>query len=295
MNLTVEAVKAVQRGFHVFPVEDFGKTPHTTTPPYTIKWSDVATNDLQKVMRLWGQWPEANIGVACKPSGLLVVDCDIPKRDYALKGTRWEYLHDALGPLVDGETVFDQVIDRYGGGANFGELSATYSVTTGSGGVHYYYWWPDGIQASQASLVKGVLDIRCNGGERGGYVLGEGSCTTKGSYVRSSSGTSIMDAPAWLVELCRERTKPARPAAQAEYERGGSLNYAGLVDSVMYAQEGNRNNCLLWAARAMCSDGASIEDAFNLLGEAAAAAGLTGVETRDTIRSAFRLQKAKGT
>jgi hypothetical protein len=294
VNLTVEAVKAVQRGFHIFPVEDFGKTPHTTTPPYTIKWSQVATNDLQKVLRLWSQWPEANIGVACKPSRLLVVDADIPKREYALKGTRWEYLHDALGPLVDGESVYGEVVERYGEGANWGDVSATYSVTTGSGGAHYYYWWPDGVQASQASIVKGVLDIRCNGGENGGYVLGEGSTTAAGSYVRSSRDTRILDAPHWLVELCKERVRPERPEAP-QYERGGSVNYGGLVDSVAYAIEGNRNNALLWAARSMCSDGASEEECQEVLGEAARAAGLTPHETRDTIRSAFRLQRSKGT
>lgn len=292
MNTIIDAVRAAQRGFHIFPVEDFGKTPHTTTPPYTIRWSEVATNDIPTIIKLWNQWPEANIGVACKPSGLLVVDCDIPKREYALKGTRWEYLHDALGPLVDGETVYDQVIDRYGGGANFGDMSATYCVTTGSGGAHYYYWWPDGVQASQASLVKGILDIRCNGGERGGYVLGEGSCTMAGGYVRSSRTTEIMDAPPWLVELCKERPKYSRAAAR-EYEKGGSLNFGGLVDTVMYAVEGNRNNALLYCARAMCSDGASMEEAMALLGEAAAAAGLTETETRDTIRSAYRLQGMK--
>jgi hypothetical protein len=290
VKLLPDAVKAVQKGFHIFPVEDFGKTPHTTTPPYTIKWSDVATNDLNVVLRLWNQWPEANVGVACKPSGLLVVDCDIPKTQYALSKTKLAYMHEAFGPLVDGESVFNEVCHRYGG--DWAEVESTYCVSTGSGGLHYYFRWPSWLQASQASIVKGVLDIRCNGGERGGYVLGEGSETTKGPYVRRSKGVDVLDAPDWLVELCKERARPSQPAA-SPYEKGGSVNYGGLAESVAYAQEGNRNNCLLWAARSMCSDGATQEEAMEVLGEAARTAGLTEIETRDTIRSAYRLQGNK--
>lgn len=286
-----EAVKSVQRGFSVFPVQDYEKTPHVTTPPYTIKWSEVATSDLRRVLQLWGQWPEANIGVACKPSRLLVVDCDIPKRDYVLKGTRWEYLHDAYGPLVDGDSVFNEVCYRHGGDWDY--TQATYRVTTGSGGIHYYFWWPWELQATQASIVKGVLDIRCNGGDHGGYVLGEGSSTASGTYVRSSGATVVLETPDWLVDLCREQETRYASGGVSGYQKGGSLSYGGLADAVMYAGEGNRNNCLLWASRAMCDDGASETECHDTLGSAAEAAGLTKTEIRDTIRSAYRLQGSK--
>lgn len=290
MSMLPDAVRAVQRGFHIFPVQDGEKTPHITTPPYTLKWSEVATNDLATVIRLWTQWPLANIGVACKPSGVLVVDCDIPKQEYALAKTKLAYMHEAYGPLVDGDSVFNELCHRYGG--DWDADSATYCVATGSGGLHYVYRWPAWLQASQASIVKGVLDIRCNGGDRGGYVLGEGSETAKGPYVRKSRTTDILDAPGWLVELCKERARVA-PAA-SPYEKGGSVNYGGLAEAVAYAPEGNRNNCLLWAARSMCSDGASQEECLDVLGEAARTAGLTELEIRDTIRSSYRLQGNKG-
>lgn len=289
--MLAHAVRAIQRGLWVFPVQDGEKTPHVTTPPYTLRWSEVATNDLATVVKLWTQWPMANVGVACKPSGILVVDCDIAKREYVLTKTKLAYMHDVYGPMVDGESVFNEVCHRYGG--DWDEIESTYVVSTGSGGKHYYLRWPPWIQASQASLVQGVLDIRCNGGEKGGYVLGEGSETAKGSYVRYSRGLTLLDAPDWIIAMCRERARPTRPNTASPYEKGGSLNYGGLVDSVAYAGEGNRNNALLWAARAMCSDGATEEEAQDILGEAAATAGLTEIETRDTIRSAFRLQRMK--
>lgn len=302
MKMTGDAVKHAMAGLHVFPVEPMEKTPARLYPdrskedaPWTIKWSECATRDVGRVIDMWTRNPEANIGVACKPSGLLVVDCDRPKRAYQLRGTPYEHLHDILGPLVDGESVYDQVCQRFGG--DWTEASDTYQVATGSGGRHFYYRWPYGVQSSQASIVKGILDIRGNGGERGGYVLGGGSETTSGTYVAVGDLANIAPAPTWLVALCREQTHAPRNvqprSSRDAYDRPTALSYRGLVDAVMYAQEGNRNNALLWAARQMCTEEVSEDECQEALGEAARIAGLTALETRDTIRSAYRLQKGK--
>jgi alkylhydroperoxidase/carboxymuconolactone decarboxylase family protein YurZ len=77
------------------------------------------------------------------------------------------------------------------------------------------------------------------------------------------------------------------------FQQPANLHYGGLVDSVRFAQEGNRNNCLLWAARSMCEDGATEEEAYELLVPAAMEAGQTEKESRDTIRSAYRLQGSR--
>jgi hypothetical protein len=290
MNLLGYAAQAVSRGFHVFPVQPGEKTPHKIVPdkPYTIRWSEMATNDMRKVVEWWQYSPEANIGIAAKPSGLIVVDCDMPKRDYQLKDTPWEYMHDRLGPLVDGSDVLREMCSRFGD--DYQRFERTYRVCTASLGLHLYYKWPDGVQASQASPVPGLVDIRCNGGQRGGYVLGAGSVTAKGSYV-AENDLPIAEAPPWLVELCREkpRPKPERPL----FSQPGHAGFGGLVEAVRTAQEGNRNGCLLWAARSMCEDGAPEEEAHNLLIPAAVEAGLSERESMATIRSAYRLQGAK--
>jgi hypothetical protein len=282
------AVRAQQAGFWVFPTEPNDKTPHYTAEPYRIKWPVVATNHLPTIVQLWTQWPDSNVGVAAKHSGLLIVDCDMPKSRNHLAGTRWEYLHDLLGPEVEGECVFEEVCERYGG--NWAATKETYRVRTGSGGCHYYYRWPVGVQASQASIVNEILDIRCNGGEHGGYVLADGSVTRKGPY-RAENSLPVIDCPAWLIEVCKDR--PA-PRVNREYENGGTGNYSGLVRRVEYAPEGDRNQCLLWAARAMCSDGADLSEAETLLGDAATVAGLRLNDAIATIRSGYRLQSRKG-
>jgi hypothetical protein len=140
--------------------------------------------------------------------------------------------------------------------------------------------------------VPGVLDIRCNGGTKGGYVLASGSVTRKGSYL-AENNLPIADAPQWLVELCMERPKP-KPVKPLFSQPGGS-SYSGLVESVRFAQEGNRNNLLLWAARSMCEDGASEEQCIEALVPAALECGLDGGERQAlaTIRSAYRLQGSK--
>lgn len=286
------AVQAASRGWHIFPVEPGAKTPHKIRPdkPYTIRWSEVATNDVATVTDYWLYSPMANIGIACKPSGLLVVDCDIAKKEYALRDTNWGYLHDRLGPLVDGEDVLREMCERWGDG--YEAFRRTYRVCTASMGLHLFFRWPEGVQASQASPVPGALDIRCNGGQRGGYVLGPGSATEKGPYV-AENDLPVADAPPWLVEMCREKPRP-KPVKDM-FSQPGHASYSGLVEKVRLAQEGNRNNCLLWAARSMCEDGATEEQCVELLVPAAMECGLDGGERQalSTIRSAYRLQGAK--
>lgn len=301
-TLIREALEAQRRGFHIFPVEPNAKTPiriYQDRPkddaPWTVRWSEIATNDLDTIVRWWAHAPMANIGVACKPSGLLVVDCDLPKKDGLLSGTPYANLHALLGPLVDGETLFDAVAQRYGGVEAVRDAFDTYSVATGSGGLHLYYRWPVDVQSTQDSIVKGVLDVRGNGGERGGYVLGEGSQTGSGPYVRRCS-QDIRPAPDWLVALCRERQRTPDPV-KSQFHRPRNPNFGGLVEQVRTAYEGNRNNALLWAARAMCADGATQEECSALLVPAYLDNGGEGGERQanQTIRSAYRLQSRKMT
>lgn len=302
MATLADAARAVSRGFHIFPCNPVGticpetgknieKMSHLLRPgkPYKLKWGEAATTDLRTVTTWWKFSPHANIGIACKQSGLIVVDCDMPKREYQLKETPWEYMHEKLGPLVDGADVLREMCGRFGD--DYSRLERTYRVCTASMGLHLYFRWPEGVQASQASPVPGLVDVRCNGGNQGGYVLAAGSESSKGFYV-AENNLPIADAPAWLVELCRE--PPKIPRVKSHFSSGlTGGHYGGLVDKVRLAQEGNRNNCLLWAARSMCEDGATEEEAYDLLVPAAVESGQGERESRDTVRSAYRLQGSR--
>lgn len=269
------ALAAARRGFHVFPVEPLGKTPGRLYPnrskedaPWTIKWSEVATTHVPTIVNWWNSEPEFNVGIACAPSGLLVVDCDLK--------------------LGDGLEEWSAICSKFHG-ENSWKMWETYTVSTGGGGAHFYYRWPTWQKASQSGISASV-DIRSNGGEKGGYVLAQGSVTAKGSY-EVDNDSPILWAPAWLVELCRERPRPKPP--RSVYERAAPVSYAGLVQSVVMAPDGNRNNALLWAARAMTSDGANESEILDLLVPAAVDNGLTERDATATIRSGYNRQRQK--
>lgn len=280
------ALKAQARGFHIFPVAPGQKVPHRLAG----RWGETATNDISQIIRFWTQVdPQANVGIACKPSQLLVVDLDLAKGDFKLRGTDWAYLHDAYGPRVNGVDLWDEMVFKLGAGQH----PQTYMVHTGSGGHHLYFRWPSSwLAISQASPAKGVVDVRGNGGQYGGYVLAEGSRTESGQYVCEDSLAPGLP-PEWIRQLVVE--KPRQPSVRRPggIRQPSPVSWAGLVESVRQAGEGNRNNCLVWAARAMCSDGASEQDCKDILGPAAQEAGLPYHEIERTIESAYRIQRQK--
>lgn len=284
------AIEAIRLGFHIFPVAAGQKVPHRAAG----NWGESSTNTLSHVIDFWTHVdPNANIGVACKPSQLLVVDLDQAKKEWALQGTEWGHLHAAYGPLVHGEDLFDEM--RYTLDREDHDPYETYTVRTGSGGLHLYYRWPASWpRISQASPVKGLVDVRGNGGQHGGYVLGAGSQTEAGKYVQESHpGNPIALPPQWIRHLVAEKPVQPKPPRFTGIRQPGAISHSGLVDTVRNAGEGNRNNSLLWSARTMCEEGVSEADCLEILGAAARQAGLGDFEIERTIQSAYRVQRQK--
>lgn len=298
MTMLTHALKAQARGLHIFPVAAGDKVPHrlsSYTDAAGVKhgWGETSTNDMGKILQFWTQIdPSANIGVACKPSQLLVIDLDTAKEDGNLQGTEWAYMHDVFGARVDGEDLWDEMTWKAGAASE--NDPGTYTVRTGSGGIHLYYQWPEhwGIQ-SQASPVKGVIDVRGNGGQYGGYVLAEGSVTASGPYTSMEVARGPQIAPEWIRKLVTPTPKVQTPRRQTGIRQPSAVSWSGLTEAVRNAGEGNRNNALLWAARSMYSDGAPESEAMDVLGQAAGEAGLGYGEIEQTIRSAYRIQQQK--
>ena len=173
-----EALACAERGIPVFPCKPGGKEPLTHHG-----FKDAST-DPSKIHAWWNAHPLANIGVPTgERSGLLVVDVDHPAGLDALE-------------------------------AEHGELPATRTHATGSGGMHYLYRYPAGsnISISAGKLAHG-LDTR---GE-GGYVIVPPSATT-GPY-------TVLDdlppaaPPEWLLEALR---KPHNANGKMASGRGGA-------------------------------------------------------------------------
>ncbi|MDI1466450.1 bifunctional DNA primase/polymerase, partial [Catellatospora sp. KI3] len=100
-----------------------------------------------------------NIGLACGPSGLAVVDLDVlkPGRE----------LHDPWADYTHGADVLDTLMDQAGA-----VMARTRTVTTPSGGLHLYYRHPSGPQLrNTAGRLGPLVDSRAHGG----YVVAAGS------------------------------------------------------------------------------------------------------------------------
>ena len=101
------ALTYASRGWHVFPVRPNAKEPLTPSGHHD------ATVDVDTIRAWWERWPDANIGVASKPSGLVVLDVDVAGD----RGGR-ESLKALSGEM---------------------ELPDTAVARTGSGGLHVIY------------------------------------------------------------------------------------------------------------------------------------------------------------
>ena len=98
-----------------------------------------ATTDPAKINRWWTKWPDANIGIATgKQSNLVVLDVD---------------------PDHGGKSSLDDLT------ASYSEFE-TLSQVTGGKGRHYFFEYPESLEAvkSSAGKIGKGLDIRADGG-----------------------------------------------------------------------------------------------------------------------------------
>src|SRR5260370_27683750 len=104
------------------------------------------------------------VGVADKPSGLVVVDHDKPKPGYELT-RKWRQAgwHNESG-IRDGRDVLAVLADRAGA-----SWPHTFTVTTPSGGAHLYYVPPAGSSIRHKPPCPHI-DGRGRGGGGGGGV-----------------------------------------------------------------------------------------------------------------------------
>lgn len=283
------ALAAAARGWHVFPVAVADKPP---ARGFT-DWETNATTDPTTIRRWWARAPY-NIGIACGPSGLVVIDLDTPKN--TKEGLRPPPSWDLPG-VTDGADVLAVLCQRAGEPLPF----ETFTVRTRRGGTHLYYAAPDGAQLRNTESDKGnglgwLIDTRAHGG----YVLGPGS------FVDRPDGTGGYEVvhnvpPASLPPLLSKQLVAPPPAvvkpvrlALPDDRRGAFLRAAitGELERLAAAPTGQRNRTLYLAATALgqlVAGGALDEgEVTTLLGQGGVDAGLSRAETRLTVASGLR-------
>jgi hypothetical protein len=183
------ALWAARRGWHVHPLRPDDK------PPLWGDWEHRATVDPELIR----SWPKrtTGYGIACGPSGLLVVDCDVPKPNTPPPPA--DGIHDGLDTLA-------YLAEERQASIEWG----TFQVTTGRGGAHLYYQMPDGVVlGNTAGRLGWLLDSR----GRGGFVVGPGSVVGGRRYTTLHSAPPA-PLPGWILLLLASRSGE-NPAGQA--------------------------------------------------------------------------------
>lgn len=163
------ALEYARRGWPVFPCRPGGKEP------LIRDWPHEASTDPRRITAWWNRWPDANIGVVTgERSGVLALDVDHPPALAELEAAR-------------------------------GELPATRTHATGSGGMHYLFSYPDTGERfgnSSGDLPEG-LDVR---GE-GGYIVAPPSTTTR--PYETLDELPLAPVPEWMLEALGEPQRAA--------------------------------------------------------------------------------------
>ncbi|MBC3189460.1 bifunctional DNA primase/polymerase [Pseudonocardia sp. C8] len=291
------ALDAAAAGLYVFPVQPGGKLP--AVPRHSAErcrrrgicaeghqgWEQRATRDRAQICRWWSGDESArfNVGIACGPSGIVVIDLDTSTEPVA----DW-------GGATTGREVLDQLAARHGE-----TLTDTYSVRTPTDGEHVYYRMPEGLQLRNTHGGHGhslgpLIDTRAGGG----FVVGAGSVRPEGAYLVAEHG-QIAALPAWLATLLTPPPAPQRPTTtrSALSTKRANAYIAAILrdetDKVTRAAKGRRQITLLDAARVFGQlVGGGELDADNaqavLLEAAAAHIGIDGFTRAEAERTVTR-------
>ncbi len=174
-------------------------------------WQMRATTNALQISSWWTENPEANIGIACEVSNLIVVDLDTSK------GSSVPDSMEKYG-VNSGEDLFLEIYKQ----KKVNPPSNTYTVVTPSGGENLYFF-DDSQPINPGVEVNGLwkVDIR----SRRGYIVAAGSRLTSEreptirEYSAINSVSDIETFPEWLrQELSNNVAKPSeRDFAKTKY------------------------------------------------------------------------------
>ncbi len=226
-----------------------------------------AVTDREQIKRWWKRWPHANVGIRSgAESGFVVVDVD---------------------PAHGGLDSLQKLREQYGA------LPHTFTVATGSDGLHFYFAHPNVRIPNDAGRRLGPgLDIRGDGG----YVIAPPSLHASGRRYHITSDEPLADLPSWLLELLKEQEQP-RPSIVPRRPVRASNRWAlsaleDELDELHRAPVGARNftlNRCAFKLGQIVGGGSLDYDAVEMaLIDTGIAIGLNDRETRTTVASGLK-------
>jgi hypothetical protein len=255
-DMAAVALAVTGRGWHVFPLRAGSKEPAIhgeARCPGTGDCRDGHRTPEQRAVATLTErdlttWRAKgwNVAVATGPSGLLVVDLDVPKPDDKPRPDAWN-----LPGINDGLDVFVAVCERAGHPVPWD----TFTVRTPSGGTHLYFRAPHGVQLRNTGGDRGRgLGWKVDTRAWGGHVVAPGS-VVDGQRYEIVNDVPPLPLPEWLCERLTPPPlpkAPATPVARLHGRRSAFLQAAldGEVKRVTSATS-DRNWALYHAACAL--------------------------------------------
>jgi hypothetical protein len=232
------ALAAARRGWPVFPLYPFSKYPGLEED-----WEGQATTDPDQIDAWWYEMPFANIGIACGPAKLVVVDLD------AAHG-------DAPPPEWVGAAHGRDVLRMLAQQAGQPDPVETYTVVTPRDGEHRYFVAPPDVELRG---TIGTLGWRIDTRAAGGYIIAAGSAARIDAQLRfycESRRCRPAVLPEWLVEALTPPPRVERPPVRIALRDGRRDAYVqaaldGEVDNVQHAASGTRARTLFRSAFAL--------------------------------------------
>lgn len=292
-SLKAAALAHAKNGFYVIPLVENSKRPLISD------WQNRATTNPLQIESWWTEHPNANIGIACEVSNLIVIDLDTSKG--AVPSRPWNEMG-----AKNGEDVFKEICRKAGDS----QLFETYSVKTPSGGKHLYFY-DQNIAIKQGTEVNGWWRVDTR--SKGGYIVAEGS-----RLINSASGVTdqyqsvgnhsvILNFPDWLRdELSPKAIREISFASSSTHGSNISSNQVfsrEFADQVLSERctlirntpEGSRNQSLIkhatYIGKIIGMGSLDEREASQSLLEAAIASGLTQFESVSAIKAGIKYGK----
>jgi Bifunctional DNA primase/polymerase, N-terminal len=232
------ALACARRGWRVFPLSPGDKRPvHGFTD-----WENHATADPARIRAFWAR-ARFNVGIACGPSGLVVVDLDTPKPG--------QHPPPGSGPGInDGADALAALCETH----RQPFPADTFTVITRRGGMHLYFTAPPDVELrNTAGRLGWLIDTRATGG----YVVAPGSHVQRpdgtGTYTVSHP-TPPAPLPHWITHLLTPPPAPTPPLSALSGPDVANLDaytrqaLKGEAERITHAQVGERNWALNKAA-----------------------------------------------
>lgn len=185
--------------------------------PRTYTGLKEASTETKQILKWFRQTPDANVGgLTGEASGVLVVDVD---------------------PKSGGDLSLTDLIEAYGD-----EWLDTLKVRTGSGGFHFFFEYPKGLDLrNTAGKIAPGIDTRANGG----YVVLPSSKHVSGNRYELLDDARPRPLPAWLLERLTA-TKAQAPSKVINFQAKERATSGNIIPDGQRNDALFRIGCALW-------------------------------------------------